>query len=299
VTPAIRVVDAHHHLWDVDVLRYAWLAEPRHSPVLGDYTELARNYLATDYRRDVATVDVIASVHVQAEADDPVAETRWLSERAAVGGVPSVIVAGCRLEDPAIERRLNEQLEFERVTGVRQMLNWHPQAGYSAAASGDLMASPAWRRGYALLERHGLSFDLQVYPHQLTEAAQLAGAYPDTRMMLNHGGLLALRNDAERRERVVGLGVLARQPNVYVKVSGFALAEPHPTLEKMRAWFHELLDLFGSSRCMIGSNLPVEKLLGGHDSLAVLATLCEELSPAESEAVRIRTAFVAYRIAAG
>jgi predicted TIM-barrel fold metal-dependent hydrolase len=43
------------------------------------------------------------------------------------------------------------------------------------------MDDPRWRRGYALLERHGLSYDLQTPWWHLDAAADLAHAFPRTR----------------------------------------------------------------------------------------------------------------------
>ncbi|TIX01787.1 MAG: hydrolase, partial [Mesorhizobium sp.] len=51
-----------------------------------------------------------------------------------------------------------------------------------------IMDDPAWRSGLKLLARHGLSFDLMVFPRQLADAARLAAAFPDQQFVLNHCG---------------------------------------------------------------------------------------------------------------
>ena len=56
------------------------------------------------------------------------------------------------------------------------------------------MTDAVWRRGYELLRRFGLRFDLQTPWWHLHEAAQLARAYPDTQIILNHTGLPADRS---------------------------------------------------------------------------------------------------------
>ena len=78
---------------------------------------------------------------------------------------------------------------------------------------------------YALLEEHGLSFDLQCNPHQLVAAAALAAAHPRTKVVLNHLGCLRLEGTAQsvidEKMRVwrEGMAALAAQPHVCVKLS--------------------------------------------------------------------------------
>ena len=50
----------------------------------------------------------------------------------------------------------------------------------------DLIRTDAWRHGFSLLERFDLSFDLQLYPAQMTDAAALALAYPNVLIILDH-----------------------------------------------------------------------------------------------------------------
>ena len=69
------------------------------------------------------------------------------------------------------------------------MLNWAPGQQVAELPS-NIMADTAWRRGLAFLAEFRLSFDLQVFPHQLEEAASLVGQHPEITFILNHGGYL-------------------------------------------------------------------------------------------------------------
>ncbi len=111
-----RIVDAHHHLWNLDRNYYPWLSDrPEEHFFLGDYGALKKNYLPDDYRRDAAGFDVVATVHCEAEWDreDQVGETRWLSDdgRSAMGcrtrssgmsGWRGTTASGCSRAMPAI-----------------------------------------------------------------------------------------------------------------------------------------------------------------------------------------------------
>ncbi|MCS6945985.1 MAG: amidohydrolase family protein [Steroidobacteraceae bacterium] len=57
------------------------------------------------------------------------------------------------------------------------------------------------------------------------------------------------------------IAALADNPNVYCKISGFGMFDPHWTLASVRPLFDTVLAIFGPDRCMFGSNYPVEKLV--------------------------------------
>jgi len=93
----LPIVDAHHHLWDLEgPIAYPWLKEATSQhDYMGDNSALRRSYLPGEYRRDTALHNVVATVHVEAECDrsQQVAETRWLTLMHARHGMPNVIVA--------------------------------------------------------------------------------------------------------------------------------------------------------------------------------------------------------------
>jgi predicted TIM-barrel fold metal-dependent hydrolase len=241
-------------------------------------------------------VELVASVYIEAAAQDPVAETRWLDRQAEISGLPTAIVVGCNLEQASARETLEAHMAASRVTGVRQMLNWHEQPHLRSAINPHLLGDRNWRAGFGLLAEFDLSFDLSVYPHQLLDAARLAADFPSSLLVLNHGGLLATGSEDERELRRAGLGVLSQHENVLVKISGFGINNLERGIEKQREWFHELLELFGASRCMIGSDYPVDKLVANRNPLLDLSELSGELSAAEDQVVRIGTATRAYRL---
>ena len=74
------------------------------------------------------------------------------------------------------------------VRGIRHIVNWHadPQRSYSPA---DITTSDAWMRGFGLLAKYGLSFDLQAYPGQFEGLARLIARYPEVQVIVNHTGM--------------------------------------------------------------------------------------------------------------
>jgi predicted TIM-barrel fold metal-dependent hydrolase len=91
-----KIVDAHHHRWDRQLHSYPWLAKPAVPGIAGDTTPLCRNYLVADFQADIGDLEVVRSMHIQAEIahDLSLVETRWLQAAADAGrGFPHGIVA--------------------------------------------------------------------------------------------------------------------------------------------------------------------------------------------------------------
>src|SRR5262245_49089625 len=123
-----RIVDAHFHLWNLDENHYPWLADSSRPSLVQGREKLRRNYLVTDYLRDVGDLNVVAGVHIQAEHDprDRVRETRWLQGVAAqpeARGFPQAIVADADFASPDIERVLEQHASFANVRGIRFALH--------------------------------------------------------------------------------------------------------------------------------------------------------------------------------
>ena len=122
------------------------------------------------------------------------------------------------------------------------------------------MADALWRRGYALLRRFGLRFDLQTPWWHLHEAAQLAHDYPDTQIILNHTGLPADRSAQGIADWTRAMTTLSQCPNVAVKISGLGVPGRRWTADANRDIVLTAIDLFGTDRAMFASNFPVDSL---------------------------------------
>jgi predicted TIM-barrel fold metal-dependent hydrolase len=268
-----RIADSHHHLWDLGQNRYPWLqGEPEDSGDPSGVGMLQRDYLVEDLLADAEGLPLIASVHVEAAHDpaEPVRETAWLQSLADKTGFPTAIVAAAVLEAPDVTEVLAAQREYPAVRGIRQMLDRNPVTGASEETA--LMDDDAWRRGLRLLAPAGLSFDLQVLPSQLDAAARLAADFGETVFVLNHGGYHVPASPEQRELWRAGIGRLARQPNVVVKVSGYDVVDPSWARSGYADYVLTLLDAFGLDRVLFGSNFPVDRRTIGYREL-VDATL--------------------------
>lgn len=296
------VVDAHQHFWDLALARHPWLrAEPPAPFRYGDTRPLRRTYLPADYRADCRGRPVVATVYVETEWDpvDPVGETRWVHALAAREGLPTAVVAHARLDGDDAGEVLQAQAAFPLVRGIRHKPHAAPSPDRVVPAAPDSMGDPRWRAGYARLAAHGLSFDLQAPWWHLGEAADLARAFPTTRLILNHTGLPADRSPAGLAGWRAALERLAAEPNAALKISG--LGEPgRPwSVEANRAVVLDAIAIFGADRCMFASNFPVDGLVAPLDAiLDGFAAIVAHLPRADRARLFHDTAMRLYRLPA-
>ena len=262
---ALPVLDAHQHFWDLAANDYPWLRGPEKIAFrYGDYAPLCKNYLPAEYRRDTAGCNIVGTVHMEAEIahDAAVGETRWLTALAARDGLPMACVAQARLDQPDVAAVLAAQAAQPLVRGVRHKPTAAASPGRIVTAAPGGMDDPVWRRGYALLAGHGLSFDLQVPWWHAAEAARLAADFPDTLLIINHSFLPADRSADGLAGWRCALETVAGHPNVRLKISGLGLAgRPWRAAENVPL-MRDAIAIIGWQHCLFASNFPVDRLVG-------------------------------------
>jgi predicted TIM-barrel fold metal-dependent hydrolase len=278
VEPELRIIDPHHHLWDVAGAYY------RAPQLVAD---------ARGGHHVVATVFVECKTHF--DTDLPagfasVGETRFAAEQAReaaeMSGNTGLVKGFVAYGDPLaanVEAVLEAHLDAAqgRMRGVRVRAAWHAHPAFAAPADGpteQTISSPELDRYCSVLEDMGLTLDLWVYHTQLDEAAALARRHPGLTIVLNHcGGLLGIGPFAGMQADVrevwaASLARVAANRNVVVKIGGlamprtgmsFAAAEkPASSIEMVERWspyVRTCISLFGAERSMFESNFPVDK----------------------------------------
>jgi predicted TIM-barrel fold metal-dependent hydrolase len=318
IDPARPIVDPHHHLWDRGGLRYMF-------EDMADDVASGHNILATVY------VDCRSMYRASGpEAFRPVGEVEFANGVAAMAASgaygKTLICAGIvshvsmMLGDGA-----KAVLEAEiaagngRFRGIRHSSAWDADPNvahmYATRPKGLLLDS-TFRKGFACLAPLGLSFDAWLFHPQLNDFVDLARAFPDTRICLDHcGGPVGTGNYAGRREEIfpiwkASIQEAAKCPNVVVKLGGLAMCllgydfhlrpEPPTSEEAAAAWrpyVETCIEAFGPNRCMFESNFPPDK---GQCSYQVIFNafkrIAAQYSEAEKTALFSKTATDFYRL---
>jgi predicted TIM-barrel fold metal-dependent hydrolase len=291
------VIDTHHHIWlRKDV---GWLADPPIPRMFGDYFGLRRDYPVEEWINDIVPQGVTKSVHVTAMwgAGRALDETRWLQAVADQHGFPHGIVCNADLASPDAETALKAQKQFPNLRGVRQMLYWDSDPARQSAPQPDYCNDPEFRRGFALLEKHDLHFELQVYAGQAKFAVDLIKAFPNVRMILVHAGMLTDRAPQAIEQWRAALTAMAAFPNLHVKLSGLGMYSHGITYAQARQVIRDTIQIFGVERAIYGSNFPLEKLHASYaDFLGTYRAVLAEYTEAEQRAVLHDNAVRFYRI---
>jgi predicted TIM-barrel fold metal-dependent hydrolase len=226
--PGLAIIDPHHHLWQ----RPGW------------------RYLLEDLLLDTGSGhNIVATVYMEARSmyrDQGPEELRPVGETEFANGIAAMCSSGAFGKTRACagivghaDLTLGSRVEpvlaalmhagGERFRGVRHGVSWDADPAITNPASpvhAGLLADKTFRQGVAVLGRLGLSCDVSLYHPQIAELADLAGAFPDLRIVANHvGGVLGTGAYRGKRSEVfprwaASIKALAAHPNVYVKLGG-------------------------------------------------------------------------------
>jgi L-fuconolactonase len=317
--PDLPIVDPHHHLVDREntgrYLLYDLLADTRsgHNITATVYLEWLSMYRADGpaEMRPVGEVEFANGVGAMA-ASGTYGKTRVC---AGVVGYADLML-GARVE-PVLEAMITGG--GARFRGIRFISASHPDdaaRGSSVNRPAGLLIEPKLREGFARLAPLGLSFDAWMYHTQLGELVDLARAFPETPIVLDHvGGPIGLGPYAGKRDEVFAewkrsMTEVAACSNVHVKLGGLGMRlfgfdvhdrELPPTSQELAALWRPYIETciaaFGASRAMFESNFPVDKGSGSYqvfwNAFKRIAAGC---SPTEKAALFAGTASRFYRL---
>ena len=284
--PDLRIVDPHHHLVDRENTGRYLLPD-----LLAD-TGSGHNITATVYLEWLSMYRAAGP-----EAMRPVGEVEFANGVAAMAasgayGNTKVCAGIVGYADLALGARVEPLLEAMimagggRFRGIRFISASHPDdaaRGSSVNRPAGLLMDKRVREGFARLAPLGLSFDAWMYHTQLGELVDLARAFPETPIVLDHvGGPIGLGPYAGRRDEVFAawkgsIGELAGCPNVHIKLGGLGMRlfgfdvhekELPPSSDELAALWRPYIETciaaFGPRRAMFESNFPVDKGSGSY-----------------------------------
>ena len=268
---ALPIIDAHHHLWDLSLGAQPWLTTPPWIPFrYGDYAPIRNDFLIGDYRRVATGHNVVASITMEAEWDEHrlVEETSWTAARHAESSTfPAAHVARTFLHLPGAEAELAAHAAMPIVRGIRHKPTPALRPDMIEAGAKGGMTDPAWRRGYAKLDRFGLHFELQAPWWHVDELLDLIAAVPQTPVVINHAFLPADRSPEAMTGWRNAIRRAAAASNTTMKISGIGVPGRPWSLEDNRPIIEEIIEAFGPHRAMFASNYPVDGLCGSFDTI--------------------------------
>jgi L-fuconolactonase len=328
--PDLPICDPHHHLWDSpdDFPESRITASHRH----------IRHYLLKKLLEDIGGGhNIVQTVFIECGSMyrkdgppelRPVGETEFVQGIAAQSasgqyGNPAVaagIVGFANLTlGSAVAPVLEEHIAASRsrFRGIRNITTWDASTEIdSRAKRPGLLSDPKFREGFAHLHKYNLSFDAFLYHSQLSDLVNLARAFPDTPIILNHlARPLGIGPYARKRQEVFevwkrGIAALATCRNVVVKLGGFGNShsgfgwhgQPAPPnsaqlAEAITPYLDLCIEKFGTNRCMFESNFPVDRISYSYTVIwNAFKRITKDFSPTERADLFHDTAARVYRL---
>ncbi|HZC47069.1 MAG TPA: amidohydrolase family protein [Candidatus Acidoferrum sp.] len=277
----LPIVDPHHHLWDHPGSRYM-------------LDEVLRD--TGSGHRVLATVFVECMSMYRADGPEPL---RPIGETEFVNGIAAQSASG-QYGDTRIAAGIVGFADLTLGESVLPVLEAHIAAapvrfrgirhagGFDASPEvrnshtnppPDLYESASFREGFSRLSELDLVFEAWQYHPQMPAVIELAKAFPETTIVLDHfGGPLGIGPYEGRRAEIFeewknNITELARSPNVVAKLGGINMPvngfgwhhrPSPPTSDELvaatRDYYLHTIDKFGPRRCMFESNFPVDRV---------------------------------------
>ena len=207
---------------------------------------------------------------MQAEHDDdsPVSETEWLQTIADNHNskMPNAIIAFADFSKDNIVEILDRHQEYKNTRGIRQILSFNTDEPKYSHASEDFMKNSKWLNNFKNLKNRNLSFDIQIYPHQMDDAFNLAKDNHDILFILNHTGEPCYQSEEYILHWENNMKKIADCENIVAKISGLGMFNPNWTIDSTKIFVEKTIEIFGIERCMFASNFPVDKIFNTFDN---------------------------------
>ena len=272
-------VDSHHHLWQYTPQEYGWID---HSMAV-----LQRDFLPADLARETSAACIDATVAVQAR--QTLEETWWLLELAAKSNLIRGVVGWAPIAADDFPATLETLRQNPLLKGLRHVVQAEPDG---------FLDAPAFNRGIASLLPTGLVYDILIFARQLAEATRFVDRHPNQSFVLDHIAKPDIRNNGFAPWNLA-IHELARRGNVVCKLSGIVTEADWHTWSpaQITPCFDTVLEAFGPSRLMFGSDWPVLTVASTYPRWRkTVDTWLAPLSPAERAQIDGETAARVYSL---
>jgi L-fuconolactonase len=275
-------IDAHHHLWHYRRDDYPWIRD--------DMEVLARDFLETELEQEASGCRIDGTVAVQARQS--VDETLWLLKTAETSRLIRGVVGWAPIASPEFPKQLSDLQMNPKLKGLRHLIQDEPDD--------EFILRPDFNRGIAELQPSGLVYDILIFERHLPAAISFVDRHPNQMFVLDHIGKPRIAQHQLEPWRA-NVRELARRQNVYCKLSGLVTEADWIKWQPadLRPYVQVVLDAFGPSRILAGSDWPVCLLAAGYDRwFFTLGQFLASLSAAEQGLIYGEVAASVYQLPA-
>lgn len=272
-------IDAHQHFWIFDPIRDNWIDE--------SMAIIKKDFLPEDLQPVLKNNKIDGCIAVQADQSED--ETLFLLKLADKNPFIKGVVGWIDLCSPTIESRLQYFSKFEKLCGVRHIVQAEPKG---------FLLNENFQNGIQLLEKFNLTYDILVSHNQLQELIYFVEKFPNQKFVLDHIGKPSIKTK-EIEDWKLKIQKLATFPNVYCKASGLVTETDFNkwNYSDFIPYLEVVFNSFGVDRILFGSDWPVCLVAGNYENvLAIIERYISEFSEDEKKLIMGKNALNFYNI---
>ncbi len=260
-------IDAHQHFWKFDPIRDSWITD--------DMSAIQKDFLPVNLEPVLKANGMDGSVIVQSDQSE--AENDFQIANASGNDFIKGIVGWVDLQAPNVEERLAYYKQHKIIKGFRHVLQGEPNRA--------LMLTPAFKNGVGLLNKFGYTYDILIYPDQLSYTLDFVAQFPQQPFIIDHIAKPGIK-DQNITDWKTQMQKFSSFNNVYCKISGMVTEADWKrwTLADFKPYLDVIVESFGTNRIVFGSDWPVCLVAASYEAmLSIVAQYFSSFSKHEQE----------------
>ena len=274
------IIDSHQHFWNYNPAKHAWIDD--------SMAVIRRDFLPSDLKKVYDDNDVDGCVAVQ--ADQTLEETNFLIKLSEETSFIKGVVGWVDLRSEALEASLEQYKDISVLKGFRHIVQGEPDHNF--------LLRPSFLKGIQALQKNDYTYDILIFPHQLSAALEFVKRFPNMRFVIDHIAKPYIK-DGFYDGWATLMKEIAKQENVFCKISGMITEADFNTWtpEQIHPYLDLVFEAFGTDRLMYGSDWPVCLVAGNYKKVKQLITnFIADLSPDEQSNIMGHNAIKFYNL---
>ncbi len=274
------IIDSHQHFWHYETEKHSWIDD--------EMAVIRKDFLPSDLKQVYNENGIDGCVAVQ--ADQTLAETDFLLDLASNNNFIKGVVGWVDLRANNIENVLEKYSDSQKLKGFRHVVQGEPDHNF--------LLRPDFLNGIKALEKHGFTYDILVFPHQLGAVLEFVKRFPNQKFVIDHIAKPYIK-DGFYDGWAVLMAEIAKQENVYCKVSGMITEADYKswTEAQLQPYLDLVFNAFGTERILFGSDWPVCLVAGNYSEVKhIITNYIGRFSKTEQQAVMGKNAIQFYNL---
>lgn len=267
----MKIIDSHLHFYDNKANKHTFLDQfdLNYAAFVGDCSSMPKEYLLNDYLQDSAKYQVEGVIWHEFLSTDPIKEAKWAQGLVKQNTIRQAMVVLVDFLDPTLEEKLEVYNSLPNVTAVREHMVWDDKnLRKRFAKRPDLLLDNNWQKKLGLLNQYNFKCGLEVFSPQLKDLIKVIHLYSNIGFTIALMGWPLGLSEIEYQSWRQDLKNLSQYQNICMDISAIeCIFGMDWTLEQVRPWILNAIDIFGTERCMFGSHMPIAKLSRGFTQL--------------------------------